>query len=379
MKVIIASDSFKGSCSALEVANSIEKGFRRIFENTNVIKIPVADGGEGTVDALVLGTNGKYEEVDVLNPLGGIIKAKYGIIHNNIAVIEMAAASGLTLVNINNLNPLITTTYGTGQLIKSAIERGIRKIYVGLGGSSTNDGGVGMAQALGISFKNEAGEEIGFGGGQLKYIKSIDISNIHPLLKKTEIIAISDVENPLFGPKGAAYIFGPQKGANKRMIKELDDNLRHLGEIVNIQLNKDITNVPGVGAAGGLGAGLIAFCNATIEPGIEKVLDIINIDKRMIDADLVITGEGRIDGQSKYGKVPVGVAKRALKYNVPVIAIVGSVGDGASEVYSYGIDLITDIINKPMTLDEAMERAPELIADAAENVARIFKMKEGKK
>lgn len=375
MKIVIASDSFKGSCSTMEVADSIEKGFKRIYPDSDVIKIPVADGGEGTVDALVMGSNGKYEEVEVIGPLGEPIKAKYGIIQDDVAVIEMAQASGITLVEKNNLNPLITTTYGTGQLIKSALEKGIRKIYVGLGGSCTNDGGSGMAQALGISFTDQYGNEVGFGGGELKKIKKIDVSKVHSLLKEAEIIAISDVTNPLFGPTGASCVFGPQKGADISMIEVLDDNLKYFSEMVKSELDKEIANIPGAGAAGGLGAGLIAFCDTVIKPGIEIVLDIANIDKHLIDADLVITGEGKIDGQSKYGKVPVGVAKRALKYDVPVVAIVGSVGDDVSEVYSYGIDLIMDIINKPMTLEEAIKNAPLLIEDAAENVARIFKMK----
>ena len=375
MKIIIASDSYKGSCSTIEVANSIERGFRRIYKDLDVVKIPVADGGEGTVDALVIGTNGRYEEVEVMGPLGDPLIARYGIIHGEIAVIEMAAASGLTLITKDRLNPLITTTYGTGQLIKAAMEKGIRKILIGLGGSATNDGGVGMAQALGFSFKDEAGKEISFGGGDLGNIVTIDISGANQLLNETEIIAISDVENPLCGASGASFIFGPQKGASKDMVELLDNNLSYFGKLIKDQLGTDVIDVPGAGAAGGLGAGLIAFANSTIQPGIEKVLDIANIDNHLQDADLVITGEGKIDGQSKYGKVPVGVAKRALKYDVPIIAIVGSVGNGASEVYAYGIDLITDIINKPMTLDEAMENVEALLEDAAENVARILKMK----
>lgn len=373
MKIIIASDSYKGSCSTIEVANSIEKGIRRVFEDSDVVKIPVADGGEGTVDALVLGTKGKYEEVEVIGPLGGVVNATYGIIHNEIAVIEMAAASGLTLIKKEELNPLITTTYGTGQLIKSAMDKGIRKIYVGLGGSSTNDGGVGMAQALGISFKDKMGNEVSFGGGELSKIKEIDFTNVHPLLKETEVVAMSDVKNPLCGPTGASYVFGPQKGADSGMVKMLDENLGHLGELISNYMKTDIMNIPGTGAAGGLGAGMLAFCNASIEQGIEKILDITNIDFHLKDADLVITGEGRIDEQSKYGKVPVGVAKRAKKYNIPVIAIVGSVGEGAYEVYSYGIDIIIDIINKPMTLEYAMENVVELLENASENLMRSIK------
>lgn len=374
MKIIIASDSYKGSCSTIEVANAIEKGFRKIYKDLNVVKIPVADGGEGTVDALVLGTNGIYEGADVIGPLGEVVTANYGIIYKDIAIIEMAAASGLTLVPKDKLNPLVTTTFGTGQLIRAAMDKGIRKIYIGLGGSSTNDGGAGMAQALGVSLLDENGDEIGFGGGELSKIRKIDVSNIHPMLNKTEIFVISDVSNPLCGPSGASFVFGPQKGASDIMIKTLDANLKYFAKLIHEFLGKDVINISGSGAAGGLGAGLVAFCDATIESGIEKVLDITNIDNHLKDADLVITGEGRIDKQSKYGKVPVGVAKRATAYNVPVIAIVGSIGEGASEVYSLGIDLIIDIINKPMTLDEAMEDAHILIENAGENAARIYKL-----
>lgn len=375
MKIIIASDSYKGSCSTLEVANSIERGIRRIYKDSDVVKIPVADGGEGTVDALVIGTNGKYEEVEVVGPLGELLIARYGIIHDEIAVIEMAAASGLTLIEKDMLNPLITTTFGTGQLIKSAMEKGIRKIYVGLGGSSTNDGGAGMAQALGYSFKDEYGVEVSFGGGELYKIKEIDFTNVHPLLKETEIMVISDVQNPLCGINGASNIYGPQKGASKEVIKILDANLKYFGELIKKHLRIDIIEVPGAGAAGGLGAGLIAFCNATIYSGIDKVLDISNIDKYLIDADLVITGEGRIDGQSIFGKVPVGVARRAKKYGLPVIAIVGSVGDGSSKIYDYGVDLIVDIVDRPMTLEEAIDNSQDLIENAAERIGRMLKIK----
>jgi glycerate kinase len=376
MKIIIASDSYKGSLSTLEVANSIEKGIRKIYEDAEIIKIPVADGGEGTLDTLVLGTGGIYEEVKVLGPLGNNILAKYGILDGNIAVVEVAEASGLTLMAEEELNPLITTSYGTGELVKAAIDKGMRKIYVGLGGSGTNDGGVGMAQALGVSFKDHLGNELGFGGGELNKIHIIDSSNVHPSLKDTEIILISDVQNSLCGPNGASYIFGPQKGATIEMVKLLDENLKHFGLKVKEFTGKDIIILPGSGAAGGLGAGLMAFTNAKIHSGIDTVLDIVNIDQHLEDANLVITGEGRIDRQSIFGKAPVGVAKRAKQYNLPVIAIVGSVGEGGIEVYDHGIDMIVDIIDQPMTLEEALNQAPELIEKAATNIARIYKAGE---
>lgn len=374
MKIVIASDSYKGSCSTLEVANSIEKGIKRIYPKAEIIKIPVADGGEGTVDALVTARNGSYEEVEVMGPLGKTIKAKYGLLDKDTAVIEMASASGLMLIKKEERNPLITTTYGTGQLILSAIEKGAKKIFIGIGGSATNDGGIGMAQALGVSFKDNKGNEIGYGGGKLKQIEKIDTRDMNPLIKEVEITVITDVMNPLCGLDGASHIYGAQKGASPEVIEILDENLKHYGAKIKEYLGKDILNIAGSGAAGGLGAGLIAFCDAKIRLGIDKVLDIVEIDKYLEGADLVITGEGQIDGQSIFGKVPIGVAKRAKKYNIPVMAIVGSEGEGASEVYSHNIDIIIDIINKPMTLEEAIKNVKPLLENAAEKAMRIMKL-----
>lgn len=375
MKIVIASDSFKGSCSTLEVAQAIERGIRKIYADADIIKIPMADGGEGTVDTIVLGSGGRYEEVEVIGPLGEKIKTRYGILKGNIAVIEMASASGLTLVKEEERNPMLTTTYGTGQMIKTAIDRGCRKIYIGIGGSATNDGGVGMAQALGVSFKDKEGKEIGYGGEQLAHIHDIDLTNIHKPLNETEIVIMSDVMNPLCGINGAAHVYGPQKGATPKIVKQLDNNLRHYATLIKEKLGKDVLNTSGAGAAGGLGAGLMVFCNASLCSGVDKVLDIMEIDKHLVDSDLVITGEGRIDSQSVNGKVPVGVAKRASKYNVPVIAIVGSIGEGASAVYSWGIDAIVDIVTRPMNLSEAMENASEMIEDTAENLMRILSVR----
>lgn len=375
MKIVVASDSYKGSCTTMEVAQAIEKGIKKVFNDAEVIKIPVADGGEGTVDALVLGTGGRYEEAEVIGPLGATIRAKYGILEGNIAVVEMAAASGLNLIKKETRNPMLTTTYGTGQLIRAAIHKGCKKIFVGIGGSATNDGGLGMAQAIGVSFKDKDGQELGFGGGELARLHDIDISNLDPRLNSTEIIVLSDVTNPLCGMTGASFVYGPQKGATREMIKQLDANLLHYASVIKKHLGKEIADLPGAGAAGGLGAGLLVFCNGTLTSGVDKVLDIAEIDRHLNGAELVITGEGQIDGQSIYGKVPIGVAKRALKHNVPVLALVGSVGEGASSVYSYGINAIVDIVNKPMTLNEAVENAPRLIEQAAENAMRLINLK----
>ncbi|MGG0717713.1 glycerate kinase [Robertmurraya massiliosenegalensis] len=372
MKIIIASDSFKGSYSTFEVADAIEKGIRKVNKEATIIKIPVADGGEGTVDALVLGTGGRYEEVDVFGPLGTKTTANIGVLKDNVAVIEMASASGLPLLKKSELNPLLTTTYGTGQMIKAALDLGCRKILIGLGGSATNDGGVGMAQALGVSFKNRFGEEIGFGGSELIHIHDIDIANLDKRIYETEIIIMSDVTNPLCGKNGASYIYGPQKGATKEIIELLDHHLSHYASVLKEKLGKDVKEVEGAGAAGGLGAGILAFCNGIMSPGIDKVLEVSGLNEHLNDADLVITGEGRIDYQTIYGKVPVGVGIKSLSKNVPVVAIVGSIGEGASEVYSHGINAIFDIINKPMSLTDAMESVSPLLEQAAENVMRLI-------
>jgi glycerate kinase len=372
MKILIAVDSYKGSCSTFEVANSIERGIRKVCKDSEIIKIPIADGGEGTVDSLVKGAGGRYETVHVKDPLGREIECRYGILKDNAAIIEMAASSGLTLLRKEERNPMITTTYGTGQMIKAALDKGCRKIFIGIGGSATNDGGAGMAQALGVSFKDSEGKEIGNGGGELARIRDIDISGIDPRLKDTEIIVLSDVTNPLCGPNGASSIYGSQKGATPEMIRLLDNNLKNYALLIKEKLGLDIMDVPGAGAAGGLGTGLIAFCNATVMPGIDVALDINGIDRHLADTDLVITGEGRIDSQTACGKVPVGVARRVLKYGVPVIAIVGSVGDGASIVYEHGIDAIIDIVSKPMSLEDSMKSVKILLEQAAENAMRML-------
>lgn len=372
MKILIASDSYKGSYSSSDVSNAIEKGIHKVSKDIEVKKLIIADGGEGTISSLIQAKKGFLKEEKVLDPLSREIVAKYAILSDGEAVVEMAKASGLDLLSEEELNPFKTTTYGTGQLIKAAIQNGATKIYVGIGGSATNDCGVGMAKALGISFKDKYGEEIGLGAEELIKVDKIDISNINKKIKDVEIIVISDVDNPLCGNNGASYVYGPQKGANENDIKILDRNLFHLSEIIKRDLNIDIKNLKGSGAAGGLGGGLVAFCGGKIKPGIEVILDILNIDKILENIDLVITGEGRIDGQSTFGKVPVGVAKRAKQHDIPVIAIVGSIGEGVEEVYKYGIDFIVDIINEPMTLDYAKKNVGKLIEDSAFNIINFM-------
>lgn len=376
MKIVIATDSFKGSASSLEVAGFLEKGIRRVLPDAEVIKLPLADGGEGTVDALVASLNGKYVECEVTGPLGGKVTAKFGLIGHRTAVIEMAEASGLPLIEHEERNPFKTTTYGTGELIKAALDHGVAEILIGIGGSATNDGGAGMAQALGVSFKDSHNKEIGFGAEALGDIRHIDVSWLDPRLKKTRMIVLSDVTNPLCGETGASYVYGPQKGATEKGVKELDALLQRYGEQLENEVGKNIMNVTGAGAAGGLGAGLMAFCDAELESGIEKILEIIKLSDHVKDADLVITGEGKMDFQSVQGKAPVGVAKVAQKHQVPVVAVVGAEGYMLQEVYKYGIDLVIDIINKPITLQEAMEDVAELTENAGEKVIRAYLLRK---
>ena len=374
MNIVIAPDSFKGSISAVQATHLIAQGIQKVFLDANCIKVPVADGGEGTVEAMVTAKGGIIKQKEVIGPLGNTIKASYGLLNKDLAVIEMADASGLPLVPEDLKNPLVTTTYGTGQLIKAALEDGCTQIILGIGGSATNDGGVGMAQALGVSFKDAHGNELGYGGGAIANLVSIDMSSLDPLIKNTDITVACDVTNLLCGEEGASAVYGPQKGATPTMVKQLDANLKHLAATVKTQLGVEIDNIQGGGAAGGLGAGLMVFCNATLKPGIETVLSAINIDNYLKNAHLVITGEGKMDSQSMYGKVPVGIATSAKKYNIPVLAIVGSIGTLSPTIYESGIDSIISCVNAPMTLEEAIVHTDELLVQAAERAMRIIKM-----
>jgi len=369
-KIVIAADSFKGSASTIEVENYIEQGIRNIDKQVEIVKIPIADGGEGTVDSLVLGCTGEYKYVDVIGPSGNEIRAKYGMLDEQTAIIEMAEASGLHLVS--ELNPFKTTTFGTGQLIKAALDQGAKTIYVGLGGSATNDGGVGMAQALGASFKDKNGNEVGYGADGIKNIATIDVTNLDSRLKNVQIIGLSDVTNPLCGKNGASHVYGPQKGATEEDVEVLDLILARYGNLIKEQVGIDIIHKAGAGAAGGLGAGLMTFCNAHLEPGITKILDILNIESHLKEADLVITGEGKIDSQSLNGKAPIGVAKLAKKYHVPVIAIVGSADYDLPEVYQHGIDLVIDTVIKPMPLTEAIKNVKPLLEIAGQSAYRAI-------
>jgi glycerate 2-kinase len=373
MKFILAPDSFKESMTAKKAALAMEEGIRRVYPEAECVIVPMADGGEGTVQSLVDGTDGIIKKVNVIGPLGVTVVAEYGLLGNGeTAVIEMASASGLELIKKEKRNPLITTTYGTGELIKYALDDGVKNILIGIGGSATNDGGVGMLQALGVSFKDSMGEELAFGGGAIGQLHSIDLSGIDKRLANVKIEVACDVSNPLIGESGASYIFGPQKGATPEVVELLDQNLAHYADMIKTQLGIDIANVEGSGAAGGLGAGLLAFLNADLKKGINLVIKFTDLRNKMIGADYVFTGEGSIDGQTVYGKTPFGVASVAWELGVPVVAFAGRIGEGARVLYDHGFTAIVGILKGVTTLEEALANGKENLTDAVENVCRIL-------
>lgn len=373
MKIVIAPDSFKGSLSAFEVAKSIQKGILNVDESIETVIVPMADGGEGTVQSLIDASGGEIVELMVHDPLFRKIKSFYGIMGDGkTAVIEMAAASGLPLLTPAERNPLKTTTYGTGELIKDALNRGCQKFIIGLGGSATNDGGCGMAQALGAKFLDENENEVGFGGGELHKIKIIDITGMDPRLKDAGFLAACDVDNPLCGENGASAVFAPQKGASREDVLTLDSGLKHFAEIVKFHLCADIKNVPGAGAAGGLGAGAMIFLKARLERGIEIIARETRLAEKIEGAGLVITGEGKIDSQTAFGKTPFGVAQIAKEKKIRVIAIAGSLGEGYQTLLDKGFDEIFSITSEYVSLQEAMENAAILLERAAENATRLL-------
>lgn len=373
MKVLIAMDSFKGSLGSLEAAEWIEKGIRRVYGDAWIQKVMVADGGEGTMETMLMGTGGDIVELTVLDPLGRNRTARYGITKEYTAIIEMAEASGLCLLSAEERNPLATTSYGTGQLIMDAVHRGCKQILLGIGGSATNDGGVGMAEALGVRFLDQNGRMIPKGGGYLDKLDRIDRTQLDPRIERVRFQIACDVDNPLCGQNGASKVFGPQKGATPEMMERLDCNLAHYADIVQRDMGIDIRNVPGAGAAGGLGGGMIAFCNGKLTRGIELVLDGIDIDSMLQCVDVVITGEGRLDHQTAHGKAPAGVATRAAKWGKPVFAIGGSIGEGADSLYDCGVDGILSAVAAPMSLEQAMRDAGKNLEEVADRLFRIIK------
>lgn len=370
---VLAPDSFKGLMTAQEVCDAMEKGIRKVLPEATCIKVPMADGGEGTVQSLVDATKGKIYELEVMGPLASPVLAQYGILGDEkTAVIEMASASGIQYINEKTRNPLITTTYGTGQLIKECLNKGVSKIILGIGGSATNDGGAGLAQALGVRFLDKHNDELPFGGAALSQLEKIDLSNLDTRLCNVEIEVACDVTNPLCGETGASKVFGPQKGATPDMVDILDDALYHYAKIIKCQLGKDISNISGAGAAGGLGAGLLAFTNAKLERGVNIVVNYTNLREIIQKADFVFTGEGGIDFQTQYGKTPYGVAQIAKSENKKVIAIAGYIGKGIDQLYDCGFDAILGILSQATSLEEALLKGKENVERTIENVVRIL-------
>lgn len=378
MKIVIAPDSFKESLSAMQVAEAIEQGFSEIFPQAEYIKLPMADGGEGTVESMVAATGGERVHVNVTGPLGQPVNGFFGWMGDGeTAVIEMAAASGLHLVAHEQRNPLITTSFGTGELILAALNHGARKIILGIGGSATNDGGAGMMQALGAHFHDIDGKELHVGGAALAQLASVDLSQLDARLAQTDILVACDVDNPLCGAKGASAVFGPQKGATPERVKQLDAALQHYGEKIELATGKSVLNVAGAGAAGGMGAALFGLLNARLQPGIEIVTEALKLADAVQGADLVITGEGCIDSQTVHGKTPVGVARVAKRYDIPVIAIAGGMTPDYSVVHQHGLDAVFSVLNRIQTLPEALEGAHENVRVTARNVAAVWKMGHG--
>ncbi|EOW9251538.1 TPA: glycerate kinase [Vibrio cholerae] len=373
MKVVIAPDSFKESLTAKQVCDSIQAGLARVWHDAKFVAIPVADGGEGTVQSLVDATQGRLVEVKVMGPQGKRVEAFYGMLGDNqTAVIEMAAASGLHHVPLVQRDPKLTTSFGTGELIRHALDQGVTKLIIGLGGSATNDGGVGMLAALGARFTNADGDPIQLTGGGLRELTHIDLQDFDPRLQNCDILVACDVNNPLCGDKGASAVFGPQKGATPEDIQLLDGALRQFGLLTAKVTGKMVLESAGAGAAGGMGAALLAYTEARVRPGIEIMLETVQLAHQVSDADLVITGEGRIDSQTVHGKTPMGVAKVAKRFDVPVLALCGCTGDNYQAVYQCGIDAVFAAVPQAMSLEDALKESDFNLADLAENVARLW-------
>lgn len=379
LKIVIATDSFKGSLSSVEAGQAIAEGVRRYLPDSEIVIVPIADGGEGTMESLVTATQGRKNNVLVTGPLGQSVEAAYGCLGDGrTCVIEMASASGLGLVPESGLNPMVTTTYGTGELIKHALDHGFRHFILALGGSATNDGGVGMLQALGMRVLDSRGNSVGFGGEALKDIATIDSTTWDSRIAESSFLIASDVQNPLIGPMGASHVFGPQKGATPEMVALLDNYLRHFADLVATTHHIRLHNLPGAGAAGGIGAAFQAFFPSRMQRGIDVVMEYVGLRKTLKHADVVFTGEGKIDFQTASGKTPMGVAQEAQRYGIPTIVLAGSIGQGIDALYEHGIQSVHSIVSGPMTIEQAIANARQLLADRAEQVMRTFVIVQNK-
>ena len=375
MKVVIAPQSFKGSISALDAARAMEEGVRRVVPDAETVLVPVADGGDGTLETLVEATGGDIRSATVTGPIGTAVTAEWGALGNGeTAMVEMARTSGLALLSLDERDPLRATTYGLGEVIREALDAGFRSFIIGIGGSATNDGGAGMAQALGVRLLDETGNDLPPGGAALAELRRIDTSGLDERAIGAQFSVACDVSNPLTGPEGASAVYGPQKGATPELVDQLDGALKNFAEVVEREIGTSIDKVPGSGAAGGLGGGMMAFLGGSLRAGVDIVLDQVGLNEELEGADLVITGEGQLDFQTVYSKAPIGVAWRAKERGIPVVAISGSLGKGFEDVHAEGIDAVSSIVCAPMTLDEASARGGELIADAVAEAMRFMKV-----
>ncbi len=375
MKILVAPDSFKESLSAIQVANSITKGILNVLPQASITQIPISDGGEGLLDTLINGLGGNQIKIIVKDPLLRDIQAKYGVLKDgNTAVIEMATASGLELLNKNEKNPMITSSFGTGQLIANALDRGCTQFIIGIGGSATNDGGMGMIRALGGEFLNKNNDEIGMGGGALDQLHTINLTNFDKRISNCHFTVACDVTNPLTGPNGASFVYGTQKGGTPNQLKQLDKNLKNYASVIRNVYGFEVEKINGTGAAGGLGAALLAFFNANLVNGIDLVLEYFEVEKYIKHVDLIITGEGNIDAQTLQGKTISGIARLAKNNNIPVIAITGKIGKDIDQLYEIGIHSVFLIINKPMKLEMALLEASALIETCTENIIRTIRI-----
>jgi glycerate kinase len=375
MRIVVAPDSFKGSLSALGVAQAMARGIQAVWPRAEVLQVPIADGGEGTVEALVAATGGRLERTRVAGPMGEPVEAAWGVLGDGCtAVVEMAAASGLPLVPPGRRDPRAASTAGTGQLVREVLDAGLRKLVIGIGGSATNDGGAGLASALGARFLDARGRELAPGGAALAALERIDLSGLDPRLDQLEVLVACDVDNPLTGPRGASAVYGPQKGATPEMVAELDRALGVLARVAAAATGRDVAGRPGAGAAGGLGAGLLWFTPARLRPGVEIVLEATGFEAKVAGADLVFTGEGRTDAQTAMGKAPVGVAAVARRHGVPVVCLSGGLGEGADAVLRHGIAAVASIAPGPITLEACVERGAELVEAAAARTCRLIRI-----
>ena len=373
MKILVAPQEFKGSISALSVAEAAKVGVLRVFPKSEVVLCPVADGGDGTLETLVEVSGGEVRTCNVRNPIGETITAQWGAMGDGVtAVIEMARTSGLALLSLDERDPLNASTFGLGQAILEALNEGFRNFIVGIGGSATNDAGAGMAQALGATLLDSEGRSIGSGGAALANLRSIDVSKMDPRIEGSHFMVACDVSNPLTGAEGASAVYGPQKGATPAMVAELDNALLNFADIVKKDIGKNVSGISGAGAAGGLGAGMLAFMGAELKAGVDIVLETVRLKEKLAGVDLVITGEGGMDFQTVYNKAPIGVARIAAELNIPTVAIAGLLGQNFTVVHDHGIRAATSIVDGPITLEESSERASELISNSVEESLRFI-------